>query len=82
MLTTAGMVGVVNSAVIGACAGLAIETLPIGSFAVVLMAGSITGVATLVLHRRHHRRARDAYRPEGIDRAAILVPVAQETEAA
>ena len=82
MLTTAGMVGVVNSAVIGACAGLAIETLPIGSFAVVLMAGSITGVATLVLHRRHHRRAREAYRPEGIDRAAIFVPVAQETEAA
>lgn len=33
MLTTAGMVGVVNSAVIGACAGLAIQTLPIGSFA-------------------------------------------------
>ena len=41
MLTTAGMVGVVNSAVIGACAGLAVETLPVVSFAVVLMAGSI-----------------------------------------
>ena len=64
MLTTAGMVGVVNSAVIGACAGLAIQTLGIGSFAVALIGGSITGVVTLVLHRRHHRRARDAYRPE------------------
>ena len=31
MLTTAGMVGVVNSAVIGACAGLAIQTLAIGA---------------------------------------------------
>jgi hypothetical protein len=81
MLTTAGMVGVVNSAVIGACAGLAVETLPIGSFVVVLMAGSITGAVTLLLHRRHHRRARDAYRPEGIDRAAIFAPVAQEAGA-
>ena len=60
MLTTAGMVGVVNSAVIGACAGLAVETLPGVSFAVVLMAGSSAGVVTLMLHRRHHRRARDA----------------------
>jgi hypothetical protein len=81
MLTTAGMVGVVNSAVIGACAGLAVETLPIGSFVVVLTAGSITGAVTLLLHRRHHRRARDAYRPEGIDRAAIFAPVAQEAGA-
>ena len=43
MLTTAGMVGVVNSAVIGACAGLAVETLSVVSFAVVLMAGSPPG---------------------------------------
>src|SRR5919198_461489 len=34
MLTTAGMVAVVNSVVIGACAGLAIAALPIGSLAV------------------------------------------------
>ena len=82
MLTTAGMVGVVNSAVIGACAGLAVETLPVVSFAVVLMAGSAAGVVTLMLHRRHHRRARDAYRPEDIDRAAIFVSTAQDAEAA
>jgi NhaP-type Na+/H+ or K+/H+ antiporter len=81
MLTTAGMVGVVNSAVIGACAGLAVETLPIGSFVVVLMAGSITGAVTLLLHRRHHLRARNAYTAEGIDRAAIFGPVAQEAGA-
>jgi hypothetical protein len=82
MLTTAGMVGVVNSAVVGACAGLAIQTLAIPSFAVALTGGSITGVATLVLHRRHHRRARDAYRPESVDQAAIVLPVAQDAEAA
>jgi hypothetical protein len=82
MLTTAGMVGVVSSAVIGACAGLAIRTLAIGSFAVALIGGSITGVVTLVLHRRHHRRARDAYRPERIDRAAIVLPMAQDADAA
>jgi hypothetical protein len=82
MLTTAGMVGMVNSAVIGACVGLAIQTLAIGSFAVALIGGSITGVVTLVLHRRHHRRARDAYRPESIDRAAIVLPMAQDAEAA
>jgi hypothetical protein len=81
MLTTAGMVSVVNSAVIAACAGLVLETLPIGSFAVVLMAGSIAGVLALLLQRRHHRRVRDAYRPERIDRAAIFVPFAQEADA-
>ena len=48
----------------------------IGSFAVALIGGSITGVVTLVLHRRHHRRARDAYRPESIDQAAIVLPMA------
>jgi hypothetical protein len=82
VLTTAAMVGVVNSAVIGACAGLAVQTLPIGSFAVVLVAGSAAGVVTLMLHRRHHRRARDAYRPEDIDRAAISLPPAHDAEAA
>jgi hypothetical protein len=35
-----------------------------------------------LLQRRHHRRARDAYRPEGIDRAAIFVPASKEPEAA
>ena len=82
MLTTAGMVGMVNSAVIGACAGLAIQTLAIGSFAAALIGGSITGVVTLDLHRRHHRRARDAYRPESIDRAAIVLPTVLDAEAA
>jgi hypothetical protein len=82
MLTTAGMVGVVNSVVIGACAGLAVETLPMGSLVITLMAGSIAGLVALLLQRRHHRRVRDAYRPERIDRAAIFVPLPQEADAA
>ena len=79
-LTTAGMVAVVNSVVIGACAGLAVGILPIGSLVVTLSAGSIVGAATLSIERRHHRRTSAAYTPEGIDRAAIFVPPAQQGE--
>jgi hypothetical protein len=71
-LTTAGMVAVVNSVVIGACVGLAVTMLPIGSLVVALTAGAVVGAAALSIQRRHHRRARDRYTPEGIDRAAIF----------
>jgi hypothetical protein len=81
-LTTAGMVAVVNSVVIGACAGLVFERLHVGSLALALAAGAISGTATLLVHRGHHRRASDAYRPEDIDRAAIVVPAAQQAEPA
>jgi hypothetical protein len=73
-LTTAGMVAVVNSVVIGACAGLAVTILPIGSLVVALTTGAVAGLAALSIQRRHHRRASDRYTPEGIDRAAILAP--------
>ena len=76
-LTTAGMVAVVNAAVIAAWAGLAVEALPIGSLAVALAAAAIAGAASLSIQRRHHRRASDANTPEGIDRLAIFVPAAQ-----
>ena len=79
-LTTAGMVAVVNSVVTGACAGLLIAILPIGSLAVVLAAGAVTGAAALWIQRRHHRRASDAYTPERVDRAAISLPAARQTE--
>jgi ribose/xylose/arabinose/galactoside ABC-type transport system permease subunit len=72
-LTTAGMIAVVNSVVIGACAGLLIETLRVGPLAITLTAGVVIGIATLLIQRRHHRRARDAYTPETVDRAAIVV---------
>ena len=73
-LTTAGMVAVVNSVVIGACAGLAVTILPIGSLVVALTAGAAAGTAALSIHRRYHRRAIEHSTPEGIDRAAIIVP--------
>ena len=73
-LTTAGMVAVVNSVVIGACVGLAVTILPIGSLVVALTAGAIAGPAALATQRRHQRRAFDRYTPEGIDRAAIFAP--------
>ena len=79
-LTTAGMVAVVNSVVVGACVGLIAETLVSGSLSVVLTVGAVTGVTTLIAQRRHHLRARDAYTPEAVDRAAIFVPAAQTAE--
>jgi hypothetical protein len=72
-LTTAGMVAVVNSVLIGACTSLAIEVLPMASFVIALLAGASAGGATLSAHRRHHRRATDAYTPEAVGRAAIVV---------
>jgi hypothetical protein len=74
--TTAGMVAVVNSVVIGACAGLVLQTLHVGSLVPALAAGAITGAAALKIQCSHQQRARDAYRPEDVDRAAISVPPA------
>ena len=76
-LTAAGMVAVVNSVVVAACAGLALEALGVDSLEIPLAAGAVIGAGAFVLHHRHHRRARDAYRPEAVDRAAIVVPPSQ-----
>jgi hypothetical protein len=81
-LTTAGMVAVVNGVVVGACAGLLMQVLGVGSLAITLAAGALVGGATLLIERSHHRRARDAYRPETVDRAAIFVPTPQQAEVA
>ena len=74
MLTTAGMVAVVNSVVVGAIAGLLLESLGVPSLAVTLSTGAVAGAAALCIHQTHHRRALEAYRPEEIDHAAILAP--------
>jgi hypothetical protein len=76
-LTTAGMVAVVNSIVIGACAGLVVENLIIASLAIAFAGGGVVAATTLSLQRAHHRRAHDAYTPEAIDRLAIFVPAEQ-----
>jgi hypothetical protein len=76
------MVAVVNSVVIGACAGLALEAAGVHSVAIPVAFGASIGAAAFTLHERHHRRARDAYSPEAVDRAAIFVPPSQRADAA
>ena len=72
-LTTAGMVGMVNSVVIAASAGLVTAALGAASLAVTLAVGTLVGAVALAMHRGHHRHVRDAYEPETIDRFATLV---------
>jgi hypothetical protein len=72
-LTAAGMVAVVNSVVVGACAGLVLEAAGVHLVAAVAV-GAVIGAAAFTLHERHHRRARDAFSSEAVDRAAIFLP--------
>lgn len=81
-LTAAGMVAVVNSVVVAACAGLLLEAVGIASLALPLAVGAVVGMAALSLHQLHHRHARDAYRPEAVDRAATFVPLVQQADPA
>jgi hypothetical protein len=81
-LTTAGMVAVINSVVVAACAGLALEAAGVHSLAIPVAAGAVVGAAAFTLHERHHRRARDAYSLEAVDRAAIFVPPSHHADAA
>jgi hypothetical protein len=76
-LTAAGMVAVVNSVVVAACAGLVLEAVGVHALAIPIAAGAVIGAVAFALHERHHRRARDAYSPAAVDRAAILVPAPQ-----
>jgi ribose/xylose/arabinose/galactoside ABC-type transport system permease subunit len=73
-LTTAGMVAVVNSVVIGACVGLLIAALGVDTLAVPVAGGFVSGGIALSVQHRHHLAARDRYRPDFIDRAAITRP--------
>src|SRR4051794_11640596 len=79
-LTTADMVAVLNSVVLGACAGLLLQTLGVGSLATILAAGTVVGAVALSIQRRHHVRARDAYTPDSVDRMSIVVPYAPPGE--
>ena len=81
-LTTAGMVAVVNSVVVAACAGLALVAAGADSLAIPIAAGAVVGAGAFSLHHRHHRRARDGYRPEGVDQGAIVIPTPQPADAA
>jgi hypothetical protein len=77
-LTTAGMVAVVNSVLIGACAGLVLQTVGVTSLSVTLGTGAILAAAIQILQSRHHRRELKAFTLEAVDRAAIFVPVDQQ----
>jgi hypothetical protein len=81
-LTAAGMVAVVNSVVVAACTGLMLVATGVDSLAVPVAAGAIVGAGAFALHHQHHRRARDAYSPEAVDRAAILIAPPQPADAA
>jgi hypothetical protein len=81
-LTTAGMVAVVNSVVVAACAGLVLEAAGVHSLAIPVAVGAVIGAGAFSLHERHHRRARDRYSPEAVDRAAISLAPARQAEAA
>jgi hypothetical protein len=80
-LTAAGMVAVVNSVVVAACAGLALTAAGVNSLALPLACGAVTGAGAFSLHERHHRRTCGAYSAEAVDRAAIVVPPADQAEA-
>jgi hypothetical protein len=81
-LTAAGMVAVVNSVVVAACAGFVLKALGVPSLAVPIAVGALIGAGAFSLHERHHRRARDAYRPDAVDRGAIVVPPSRQADAA
>jgi hypothetical protein len=81
-LTAAGMVAVVNSVVVAACAGLVLEAAGVHALAIPVAAGAVIGAAAFTMHERHHRRARDAYSPEAVDRAAISVPPSPRADTA
>lgn len=72
-LTAAGMVAVVNSVVVAACAGLVLVAAGVDSLAIPVAVGALVGAGAFSLHERHHRRALDASSPETVDRAAISV---------
>jgi hypothetical protein len=79
-LTAAGMVAVINGVVVGACAGLVLEAAGVHSVAIPVAVGAVIGPVAFMLHERHHRRARDAYSPEAVDRAAIFVSPSQQRQ--
>ena len=81
-LTAAGMVAVVNSVVLAACAGLVLVAAGVHSLAIPVATGALVGAVAFSLHERHHRRALHSYSPGTVDRAAILIPPSLPAHAA
>jgi len=72
-LTAAGMVAVVNSAVVAGAGGLALKAVGVGPSAIPLGFGAAIGAGVFSLHERYHRRARSAFSTDAVDQAAIFV---------
>ena len=81
-LTTAGMIAAVNSVVVASCAGLVLVAAGVHSLAIPVAVGALVGAGAFSVHQCHHRRAHDTYTPEGVDRAAILIPPSRPADAA
>jgi ribose/xylose/arabinose/galactoside ABC-type transport system permease subunit len=60
-LTTAGMVAVLNSVVIGAFAGVLLQKVGVGPLPITLTTGAIVGTVAMLIQRRRHRLVLDAY---------------------
>jgi hypothetical protein len=75
------MVAVVNSIVVGACAGVVLEAAGVDSLAISVAVGAVIGAGAFSLHERHHRHSRDAYRLEAVDQAAIFIPPSRQADA-
>lgn len=81
-LTVAGMIAVINSVVIAACAGLAIGAvgwIPIPSRVAV---GALVACGAFLLHERHHRLASAGFSPDVVDQAAIRIRSRQRSGSA
>lgn len=76
-LTAAGMVALITSVVVAACAGLALVAAGIDSVVIPVALGALIGAGAFSALERHHRRARDAFSPVGVDHAAISVAAHQ-----
>ena len=74
LLTVAGMVGFVNSAVVGSAGGILAAAVSSEHLATSLAVGAPIGLATLGVHLRRQASARVRSRPEAIDVLAVAVP--------
>ncbi|MGZ6984802.1 MAG: hypothetical protein ACXVKP_07830 [Ilumatobacteraceae bacterium] len=80
-LTVAGMVAVINSVVMAACTGLALEAAGVQPVVIPVASGALIGAGAFSLHERHHRHALIALSPDAVDVAAILVPPSRSPDA-
>jgi hypothetical protein len=74
LLTVAGMVAFVNSAIVGAAAGIFVAAVSSGDLALSLSAGVPAGVTALLVHLRSQRRARALSSHQTMDALAVAVP--------